>query len=377
MALEQGQSLGLSPEMIARSVQSIRKNLQLQHQMTQLMEWRSEATVQKLRMELSACQALDARLRQGGNDCNVEKLEKAEVFDELQPLVEELQWSLEAQEQKLEELLTTERSERRAATSGHLVGGRALLKLRSVAAGGAVGAPETRAPVEGTRSWAMLTQRFEYDLLQRGHQASQLPGATVVSLAGLVSLTRPRTFTLQRGPRPARTPRGVRQPGDSGPRTPRVAVLIDGDHMGPPWFEAILEAASALGSVEASCFGAPHLALRWRKMLKYWQVTFRAVQREDTTGDDDPNDVAIMKAADAIASSAPETIIAIASTDTDFLDYHLQLKEQGVHSLALVPYASDEKRCEVADVPVLRFRPPQSPTPGFADAFEEYFGRPF
>lgn len=41
--------------------------------------------------------------------------------------------------------------------------------------------------------------------------------------------------------------------------------------------------------------------------------------REDTTGDDDPNDVAIMKAADAIASSAPETIIAIASTDTDFL----------------------------------------------------------
>ncbi|CAK9029891.1 unnamed protein product, partial [Durusdinium trenchii] len=203
------------------------------------------------------------------------------------------------------------------------------------------------------------------------------PGATVVSLAGLVSLTRPRTFTLQRGPRPARTPRGVRQPGDSGPRTPRVAVLIDGDHMGPPWFEAILEAASALGSVEASCFGAPHLALRWRKMLKYWQVTFRAVQREDTTGDDDPNDVAIMKAADAIASSAPETIIAIASTDTDFLDYHLQLKEQGVHSLALVPYASDEKRCEVADVPVLRFRPPQSPTPGFADAFEEYFGRAY
>ena len=31
----------------------------------------------------------------------------------------------------------------------------ALLKLRSVAAGGAVGAPETRVPVEGTRSWAM------------------------------------------------------------------------------------------------------------------------------------------------------------------------------------------------------------------------------
>ncbi|CAK9030006.1 unnamed protein product, partial [Durusdinium trenchii] len=71
----------------------------------------AQATVQKLRMELSV------RKLRSGNDCNVEKLEKAEVFDELQPLVEELQWSLEAQEQKLEELLTTERSERRAATS--------------------------------------------------------------------------------------------------------------------------------------------------------------------------------------------------------------------------------------------------------------------
>ncbi|CAK9022488.1 unnamed protein product [Durusdinium trenchii] len=151
-----------------------------------------------------------------GNDCNVEKLEKAEVFDELQPLVEELQWSLEAQEQKLEELLTTERRPKLRPSSARPAAPRtgddaertglqshcwqvgekssnfwtpggwegvsrvgealwrtctklavakeekrteaaheALLKLRSVAAGGAVGAPETRAPVEGTRSWAM------------------------------------------------------------------------------------------------------------------------------------------------------------------------------------------------------------------------------
>lgn len=33
--------------------------------------------------------------------------------------------------------------------------------------------------------------------------------------------------------------------------------------------------------------------------------------------------------------------------------------------------------CGTARSEVLRFRPPQSPTPGFADAFEEYFGRAY
>ena len=136
--------------------------------------------------------------------------------------------------------------------------------------------------------------------------------------------------------------------------------------------------------------------------------------RENTTDKADPNDLAIMKAADLIASASPSTIIAIPSTDTDFLEawriyckhlntdltliyldlelqtveaklkciflevlgprffrrvqlqqavlpstlteeYHLQLKRRGMSSLALVPYASDEKRCQQADVPVPRW----------------------
>ena len=32
-------------------------------------------------------------------------------------------------------------------------------------------------------------------------------------------------------------------------------------------------------------------------------------------------------------------------------DYHIELKQRGVTSLALVPYESDEKRCQQADVP--------------------------
>ena len=42
--------------------------------------------------------------------------------------------------------------------------------------------------------------------------------------------------------------------------------------------------------------------------------------RENTTDKADPNDLAIMKAADLIASASPSTIIAIPSTDTDFLE---------------------------------------------------------
>ena len=50
--------------------------------------------------------------------------------------------------------------------------------------------------------------------------------------------------------------------------------------------------------------------------------TPRPTARENTTDSADPNDVAIMKAADAIAELASQesTIIAIASTDSDFLE---------------------------------------------------------
>eukprot|EP00438_Fugacium_kawagutii_P014130 Skav213976 [mRNA] locus=scaffold2200:427485:430137:- [translate_table: standard] len=65
-----------------------------------------------------------------------------------------------------------------------------------------------------------------------------------------------------------------------------VVVLIDGDHIGPPWFEAILQAAKTLGSVQASCFGAPHLAQRWKKILDRWDVNFHPVLRFQIPGTD-------------------------------------------------------------------------------------------
>eukprot|EP00435_Cladocopium_sp_Y103_P071979 s34_g38.t4 len=196
----------------------------------------------------------------------------------------------------------------------------------------------------------------------------------VLGLITVASLGRPKSFTSRS---PCLRGRGSDGPDRRPGAKPRVVVLIDGDHIGPPWFEAIFEAAKNLGSVQASCFGAPHLAQRWKKVLKQWQVSFQPVQRENTTDPAaDPNDLAIMRAADLIASASPSTIIAIASTDTDFLEYHLQLKRRGMSSLALVPYASDEKRCQQADVPVIRFQIPGT-DPGFAEAFEDYFGRPY
>lgn len=48
--------------------------------------------------------------------------------------------------------------------------------------------------------------------------------------------------------------------------------------------------------------------------------SFIQISRENTAENVDPNDAAIMKAADLFATSFPSTIIAIASTDTDFLE---------------------------------------------------------
>ena len=122
----------------------------------------------------------------------------------------------------------------------------------------------------------------------------------------------------------------------------------------------------------AVCFGAPHLASSWKSQLAQHGLEFQAVHRRNTTNRPDPNDAAILEAANTIAASDGSICIAIASTDSDFLQYHLQLMKRGISSVALVPYASDEKRCVLSGVPSCRFQVPPS-TPEFKEAFEERF----
>eukprot|EP00931_Biecheleriopsis_adriatica_P083004 TRINITY_DN56515_c0_g1_i1.p1 TRINITY_DN56515_c0_g1~~TRINITY_DN56515_c0_g1_i1.p1 ORF type:complete len:474 (+),score=112.35 TRINITY_DN56515_c0_g1_i1:105-1526(+) len=161
-----------------------------------------------------------------------------------------------------------------------------------------------------------------------------------------------------------------------------VALLIDGDHIGPAWFDSVLEAACSLtpegrSPEPAICFAAPHLGSTWANDLRRCGLHFEAVRRENTWQlQDDPNDLALVLAAGRIAEEAPDVLIAIASKDTDFLQQHKRLQRKGVNSIALVPYASDEDRCLQAGVAVKRFRIEQSP-PDFAEAFEAYFGRPY
>ena len=127
----------------------------------------------------------------------------------------------------------------------------------------------------------------------------------------------------------------------------------------------------------ALCFGAPHLASSWKSHLAQHGLIFRAVQRQNTTNGPDPNDAAIIDAANALVAANPDSCIAIASTDSDFLGYHLQLQERGVSSMALVPYASDEKRCALSGVPALRFQIPLGSPNDFAAAFEARFGQTY
>ncbi|CAE7554326.1 unnamed protein product [Symbiodinium natans] len=155
----------------------------------------------------------------------------------------------------------------------------------------------------------------------------------------------------------------------------KVALLIDGDHIGPQWFQSVLLAVQAMSGERpnvAVCFGAPHLASSWKSQLAQHGLEFQAVHRRNTTNRPDPNDAAILEAANTIAASDGSICIAIASTDSDFLQYHLQLMKRGISSVALVPYASDEKRCVLSGVPSCRFQVPPS-TPEFKEAFEERF----
>ena len=59
----------------------------------------------------------------------------------------------------------------------------------------------------------------------------------VLGLITVASLGRPKSFTNLRSPWLRGDSRSVAQP-----TVPTVVVLIDGDHIGPPWFEAIFEA---------------------------------------------------------------------------------------------------------------------------------------
>ena len=103
----------------------------------------------------------------------------------------------------------------------------------------------------------------------------------------------------------------------------------------------------------AVCFGAPHLASSWKSHLTQHGIQFQKVERKNTTDLPDPNDAAIMEMANSIATASPDSCIAIASTDSDFLDYHLQLQNRGIRSVALVPYRSDEQRCALSGCGVL------------------------
>lgn len=62
----------------------------------------------------------------------------------------------------------------------------------------------------------------------------------VLGLITVASLGRPKSFTA-RSPSCLRA-RGSADRPDSRSAKPTVVVLIDGDHIGPPWFEAIFEA---------------------------------------------------------------------------------------------------------------------------------------
>ncbi|CAE7663511.1 unnamed protein product [Symbiodinium sp. CCMP2456] len=183
--------------------------------------------------------------------------------------------------------------------------------------------------------------------------------------------------SLQLG-RPGRTELCASQRGTAR-RTEKVALLIDGDQIGPQWFESVLLAVQTMSGERpkvAVCFGAPHLASSWKSHLAQHGIQFQEVERKNTTDLPDPNDAAIMEVANSIATASPDSCIAIASTDSDFLDYHLQLKNRGIRSVALVPYTSDEKRCALSGVESCRFRVPPS-NPGFKEAFEARFQREY
>lgn len=165
---------------------------------------------------------------------------------------------------------------------------------------------------------------------------------------------------------------------DAATATGPVVLLIDGDHIGPRWFNATMTAVRRQGKVIAArCFGAPHIRKSWSDAMRCCGINFTAVER---TVEGEPNDLAICEAADRIAASSPDTVIAIASKDRDFIQHHVRMRQRGIRSMAVVPYMTDVLRCRDAGIDVVKFdvdRDQERERVGVAEVYERYFNETF
>lgn len=160
---------------------------------------------------------------------------------------------------------------------------------------------------------------------------------------------------------------------------PPVALFIDGDQIGPRWFPAAKLAAGTRGPVTtAKCFGPPHFQVTWAAALRSCGLEFVGVEIKGVINGD-PNDIAICAAADEMAKAAPDTQIATATMDRDFVSLHKRLSTRGVRSFVVVPHVSDLRGFQRAGVDAVKFETPpvENATQGFAKDFEKVFGRPY
>ena len=90
----------------------------------------------------------------------------------------------------------------------------------------------------------MANTAINHTLSWNAMSRENLPRSKVVlGLITVASLGRPKSFTARS---PCLRARSADSP-DSRLAKPTVVVLIDGDHIGPPGFEAIFEAGQYLG----------------------------------------------------------------------------------------------------------------------------------
>lgn len=178
----------------------------------------------------------------------------------------------------------------------------------------------------------------------------------------------------------SKVPNRCRQDAQKEARPP-VALLVDGDQIGPGWFGPAVAAAATRGPLRlARCFGAPHCKNSWSADLRRHGLEFVAVNRKGVR-EGDPNDLAIQEAAEALSEEVPEVQIGIATMDRDFIGILRLLERRGSRVFAVVPYLSDLLSFKRAQVDVVQFNvtspATQRSSPSFAAAFEVRFDRPY